>query len=160
MTEAAAALAVEITTTIQMTPNSGNNGKKKLVTRRSLNVFGLGCKVTNDDAKITESRLPTSIQVLRCFMYHLDEGACMNRTRWQSAKLVSSMLTFFYKKENLPMISESKACEKIIKLLDDNSKIRAIPLKRRSTPNCIKKVQSRSWVFQLMNQEQIAKLVI
>src|SRR6218665_3193797 len=134
MTEAAAALAVENTTTIQMTPYSGNNGKKKLVTRRSLNVFGLGCKVTNDDAKITGSRLPTSLQVLRCVMYHLDEGACV--------KLVLSKLTVFYKKANLPMISESKACEKIIQLLDDNSKIRAIPLNRRSTPNCIKKVQS------------------
>ena len=102
----------------------------------------LGCKVTNDDAKITGSRLPTSLQVLRCLMYHLDEGACVNRTRWQSAKLVLSKLTVFYKKANLPMISESKACEKIIKLLDDNAKIRAIPLTRRSTPNCIKKVQA------------------
>ena len=75
-------------------------------------------------------------------MYHLDEGACVNRTRWQSAKLVLSKLTVFYKKANLPMISESKACEKIIKLLDDNAKLRAIPLKRRSTPNCIYKVQA------------------
>src|SRR6218665_2045807 len=157
MTEATATLDVENTTTIQMTPNSGNNGKKKLVTRRSLNVFGLGCKVTNDDAKITGSRLPTSLQVLRCLIYHLDEGACVNRTRWQSAKLVLSKLTIFYmyKKANLPMISESKACEKIIKLLDDNSKIRAIPLK-----SVLHQEGAVYWVFQLMNQEQIAKLVI
>ena len=89
MTEATATLAVENTTTIQMIPNSGNNDKKKLMTQRSVNVFGHGCMVTKDDAKITGSRLPTSLQVLRCLMYHLDEGACVNRrpTRWQSAKL-------------------------------------------------------------------------
>src|SRR6218665_551553 len=104
--------------------------------------------------KITGSRLPTSLQVLRCLMYHLDEGACVNRTRWQSAKLVLSKLTVFYKKANFPMISESKACEKIIKLLDDNSKIRAIPNAKLHQEGAV------YWVFQLMNQEQIAKLVI
>ncbi len=39
------------------------------------------------------------------------------------------------------MISERKACEKIIKYLDCNAKLRVISLNRRSAPNVIVKVK-------------------
>ena len=65
----------------------------------------------------------------------------MNQTKRESAKLVLAKLKIFYEKDNIPVISKRKTCEKIIKLLDGNAKIREMPLKRRSTPSCIKMVQ-------------------
>jgi len=110
-------------------------------TRLSSNIFGLGSKVTCHDSKINGSKLPTNLQVLRCMMYHIEEGLHENRTKWESSKLVLSQVKLFYEKANIPMISERKACEKIIKLLDDNAKLRAIPLNRRSAPNTVAKIK-------------------
>ncbi len=73
-------------------------------------------------------------------IYFIEEGFHKNTTKWESSKLVFSQVKLFYEKANIPMISEKKACEKIIKLLDDNAKLRAIPLNRRSAPNTIDKV--------------------
>ena len=101
----------------------------------------MGRGITKEDEKITGSRLPSSSQVLRCMMYHLNEGSSTNRTRWEAAKLVLNKVKVFYDKASIPIISDRKACEKIIKLIDDNAKIRAIPLKRRSTPSSLKKVK-------------------
>ena len=110
-------------------------------TRQSAAVFGVGSGITKDDENITGSRLPTNSQVLRCLMYHIDDGLNLNRPKWESAKLVLAKIASFYEKASIPMISERKCCEKLLKLLDDNAKIRAIPLKRRSTPASQKKVK-------------------
>ncbi|KAG8171349.1 hypothetical protein JTE90_007601 [Oedothorax gibbosus] len=113
----------------------------KPTTRMSSTIFGLGSGITEEDCTITGSRLPTNLQVLRCLMYHLQEGVRINRTKWESAKIVLAKITVFYEKANIPMISERKACEKMIKLLDDNAKLRAIPCKRRETPSSLNKVK-------------------
>lgn len=132
-------------------------------TRHSSNIFGLGNKINSDDSKIKGSKLPTNLQVLRCMMYHIEEGLHENRTKWKSSKLVLSQLKEFYGKANIPIISERKACEKIIKLIDENAKLRAIPLNRRSTPNVKSKVKQMedklSLIFPLwpVNVEQQMK---
>ena len=139
---------------IPMTPRSST----QKTTRQSCLIFGLGSKITAEDSEIKGARLPTSEQVLRCIRYHLTDGGTRreNRTRWESAKLVLAKIVVFYQKANIPMISDRKACEKMIKLLDDNDKIRAIPLERRSTAATVKKVsdmeEKLAKTFQLWPQ--------
>src|ERR1044072_832550 len=89
MTEVTAAAAVNETTVVQMTSKSSGqkNKKNSTKTRKSSTVFGIGRKISDEDANINGCRLPTSNQVLRCLMYHLNDGASMNRTRWECAKL-------------------------------------------------------------------------
>lgn len=110
-------------------------------TRQSSMVFGLGSGITQEDSEFKGSRLPTSLQVLRCLMYHIEEGAHQNLTKWESSKLVLSKISVFYEKANIPMITERKSCEKILKLHEDNTKLRAIPVQRRNTTNSINKVK-------------------
>ena len=61
------------------------------------------------------------------------------------------------------MITEHKACEKIIKLHDDNAAIRAIPNKRRSTLTSSKRVKdmeaklSETFVLWPTNVEQLMR---
>jgi hypothetical protein len=108
-------------------------------TRKSSEVFGLGQDVSADDSDITGSRLPTGRQVLRCLMFHVKDGLSTRRSKWDSAKLVLSKITPFYGKGNIPMIADRKACEKILKLLEVNSKLREIPIARRdSSANMVK----------------------
>ena len=94
-----------------------------------------------NDSIITGARLPTNRQVLRCLMFHVQDGAVENRTKWQSAKLVLSKVVLFYEKASIPIISERKSCEKMIQLLEENAKIRAIPFKRRSTAASLDKLK-------------------
>ena len=119
-------------------PVSVTESKK---TRQSSAIFAVGNGITELDSKITGARLPTSMQVLRCLMWHIETGVQESRTRFQSAKMVLSQIVVFYAKANIPMISEIKSCERLLKLLDDNAKLRAIPIKRRSSAGCIAKVQ-------------------
>ena len=125
-----------------MSPTAGAHKTPiSIMTRKSTMVFGLGCAITLDDSEITGSRLPTCGQVLRCLMYVLQEGAPANRTKWESAKIVLAKVAVFFEKANIPMIAERYACEKILKLLDDNAKIRAIPCARRLLPASVDKVK-------------------
>lgn len=132
-------------------------------TRQSSAIFGFGNGITELDAKITGSRLPTSMQVLRCLMWHIETGVRESRTRFQSAKMVLSQIVVFYAKSNIPMISEIKSCQRLLKLLDDNAKLRAIPIKRRSTAGCIAKVQKmketlyKTFALWPCNAEQLIK---
>ena len=98
-----------------------------MVTRKAAEFFGLGKGINVTDSDITGSRLPTSRQVLRCLMFHIQEDGPNNGTKWAAAKTVLSKVAVFYGKGNIPLISERKACEKIIKLLTDNNKITALP---------------------------------
>ena len=112
-------------------------------TRNTSTIFGLGEGITEADGTITGSRLPSSRQVLRCLLYHYQQGIPESKTRTQAAKQVLAQVSIFYKKANIPMISEIKACEKMIKLLDNNSKLRAIPIARRSTASTLTKLQKQ-----------------
>ena len=112
-------------------------------TRNTSTIFGLGEGITEADGTITGSRLPSSRQVLCCLLYHYQQGIPESKTRTQAAKQVLAQVSIFYKKANIPMISEIKACEKMIKLLDNNSKLRAIPIARRSTASTLTKLQKQ-----------------
>jgi len=106
-------------------------------TRLSSGAYGLGNAITDQESEITGARLPTCRQVLRCVMYHIQTGAA----RWEAAKLVLAKVAVFCGKAHIPKIRECKSCEGIIKLLDENAKICAIPTIRRQTPTSITKVK-------------------
>jgi len=114
--------------------------KKKPQTRTATELFGIGPAISADDATITGIRLPTCLQVLRCMMYHCNEAAHCERPgslgaipRFTTAKVVLRQITSVYEKANIPMITERKSCEKIIKLLDDCNKLRSVDKRRRDT---------------------------
>ncbi|XP_063615921.1 uncharacterized protein LOC134789152, partial [Penaeus indicus] len=78
-------------------------------TRQDCLIFGLGAKITADDAEITGIRLPTNEQVLRCFRFHQMEGLSSNCSKRDIAKIVLEKLVPFYMKANIPMITTKKA---------------------------------------------------
>ena len=62
-----------------MTLSSGNNDKKKLLTQRSLTLFGLG-KITNEDAKITfifKHQQTTQQTSFRCCVRDINRSCCV-----------------------------------------------------------------------------------
>lgn len=111
-------------------------------TRNAQAVFGLGAAVTLEDKHIRGARLPSANDVLRCMMFHCREGNTINRTRYQSAKLVLEEVMPFYDKANIPMLVEKKCCAKIVKLLDSNNKLRAISVSRRQSPACLRQLDA------------------
>lgn len=58
-------------------------------------------------------------------------------TQRDNAKIDLDKIIPFYQKGNIPMISEKRACEKIVELVRKNSKIREIPVDRRSSPSVL-----------------------
>ena len=127
----------------------GQCAKEK--TRHKKHVFGLGSAITSDDEVITGSRLPTAMQVLRCMMYHRNVAVKWKRpgcigapSKHASAKVVLQQITSFYKKANIPMVTEKRACDKIIKLLNDNKKLRAVKKDRRENQSTQKKLAEHS----------------
>lgn len=103
-------------------------------------IYGLGSVITSDDAIITGSRLPTCRQILRCFLFHQNNPTQKNQTQKDSARSVLEKLLPFYGKANIPVITNKKAEEKIIRLADKNAKLREIPIKRRDSDNAKSKV--------------------
>ena len=79
-------------------------------TRNTAKIFGLG------DAEITGSCLPTCRQVIRCYMYMQEHQTSKHqcKTKYEMAKTVLEKIIPFYCKANIPLISERKACQKII----------------------------------------------
>ena len=76
-------------------------------------------------------------------MYHQKMGLSTGETgesKWDCAKVVLAKVVPFYDKANIPMFGES-IVKKIIKLLDDNKKLRTIPMQRRETPSTISKLE-------------------
>jgi len=134
--------------------------EKKPQTRQSTELFGIGPAICGDDATIAGIRLPTCMQVLRCMMYHCNAAlederpGCLGaQSRFTTAKIVLKQVAEFYEKANIPMVTERRACEKIVKLLDDNNKLRSINKSRRDTPATLCKLESMqcalSSTFQL-----------
>jgi len=124
------------------------NKKKTPQTHTATELFAIGPGISSDDATITGIRLPTCLQVLRCMMYHCNEAAHCERPgslgaipRCTTAKVVLRQITSFYEKANIPMITERKSCEKIIKLLNDCNKLRSLDKRRRDTPAAQCKVE-------------------
>lgn len=112
-------------------------------TRKAVAIFGLGSAISIADAKITGCRLPTYRQILRCLMYNcrvIDEHTGKTSSKWKAAKTVLSQVSPFYAKAGIPMISENKACQKMIAFMDTNAKLREIPRKRRETASAQQKV--------------------
>ena len=66
----------------------------------------------------------------------------VNRSQWEASRLVLNQLVVFYGKANIPMISELKACERIIQLLKENAKLRAIPKERSSNASVVSRINA------------------
>ena len=115
------------------TPKSKSTQASQKKTRKTNEVLGiLGGGLTDEDATIKCSKLPTSNQVLRCIMYHTQSGLGA-QTKFRAGQIVYKQLVEFYAKANIPMITERKAIQKIVNLLEENKKIRSVPVLRRST---------------------------
>ena len=115
--------------------SSGTEVKEAMAkTRKSTDIFGLGPGINDNDANITGSKLPNEMQVLRCMLFHIKNGSSENRTQNEAAKIVLQQIETFYAKANIPLVSEWYACQRLVKLVNDNKKLRDIPVKRRSTP--------------------------
>lgn len=127
---------------------SRSGSRKKPQTRLSTELFGLGPAICVDDATISGVRLPTCRKVLRCMMYHCNLAAQGERpgslgatSRFTTAKEVLRQVKTLYEKANIPIVTELyRVCEKIVKLLDDNNKLRSIDKSRRETPAAKRKL--------------------
>lgn len=128
-------------TPLQIAKKDSSTPNPTPVTRKTSTIFGLGSGITAEDSQITGSRLPTCKQVLRCLMFYQQEEEFVHRTKLACAQLVLAKVAPFYGKANIPMISGKKACEKMIKLLASNAKIRAIPVSRRKTTATVAKLE-------------------
>lgn len=118
------------TSTSEQSQNSS-----KVVTRKATTLFGLGSGITEEDPVIMGSRLPTGALVLHCMMYHCNTlGHTGTPYRFAAAKIVLEKIRTFYQKGNIPMVSNRRACDKIVALLDSNNKLRSIDKNRRNTP--------------------------
>lgn len=129
-------------------PCEGQPCPKARKVRNENHIFVLGPGITEADADIAESRLPTR-QVLRCLTYHQQgqgkQDACRpaNVTKMEAAKTVLNQGSFYYRKANIPIITSTKACQKIIKLIDNNIKVRRIPVARREMSATIAKLSQQ-----------------
>lgn len=121
---------------------TGNAKKKVKITRKAAEIFGLGKSISIDDAEITGSRLPTYSQVIRCYMYY--QQFRPGETKYKMAQQVYNQLILFYSKGNIPMIKEGKGCEKILKVVQNNAKLRAIPSSRRAQKHALEKVEKEN----------------
>jgi len=140
-------------TLVDSKPSTSSQSQKPR-TRHTAELFGVGPAICSDDATITGCRLPTGLQVLRCMMYHCNEASNSDRPgavgatpRFTTAKLVLQQIATFYEKANIPMVSHRRCCEKIVKLLDDNNKLRAISKDRRDTPATMRKLEENQCIL-------------
>jgi len=102
--------------------------------------IGLDAAISQDDATITGSRLPTSKLVLRCMLFHLKDIFPQNRTKYEAAKIVLSHISPFCVKGGIPMLTEQGYYHKIIKLLE-NEKFHRTLKARRAGATMITKLQ-------------------
>ena len=65
------------------------------------------------------------------------EGKQTQAPKWKSASIVLSQLKTFYAKTNIAMLSDHHCYELILGLLNDNNKLRQIPVSRRDSPNSL-----------------------
>ena len=120
---------------------SCSSESKVVTTRKSSEIFGVGAGISSADSEITGSKLPNCNQVLRSMLFHIKDGAEINRTKFQASEIVLSKIIPFYQKANIPMVSQLYACNKIVKLVDDNQKFRNIPINRRESLSVKTKIE-------------------
>ena len=78
--------------------------------------------------------------MFRCVLFFLDKtkrekrpGATSAPTRFTSAQLIADMIAPIYDKAGIPMVSRQLAADKILHLVDENKRLRAISIGRRQT---------------------------
>ncbi|XP_033962512.1 uncharacterized protein [Pseudochaenichthys georgianus] len=106
---------------------------------RSL-VFGLGPSITSEDGIITGAKLPTGRQILRC-MLGKKPGGNGALSQFEATKGVLEQVRPFYKKANIPMVSDKRACHKMVDLVYANNKLRKISQAKRSSETTAKQLE-------------------
>ncbi|XP_034087493.1 uncharacterized protein LOC117556300 [Gymnodraco acuticeps] len=106
---------------------------------RSL-VFGLGPSITSEDGIITGAKLPTGRQILR-YMLAKKPGANGALSQFEATKGVLEQVRPFYKKANIPMVSDKRACHKMVDLVNANNKLRKISQAKRSSETTAKQLE-------------------
>ena len=132
-------------------------------TRRKTEIFGVGEAVTDEDAIITGCRLPTGLQLLRSLLYHMQEDPSQQKTKFTVAKIVYNLAVPFYQKGGIPMLAELSCCQKLVKLLEDNEKLRRIPKARRESAGVLAKIEENkkdlAKTFPLWTKDADSKIV-
>ncbi|KAI4799919.1 hypothetical protein KUCAC02_016457 [Chaenocephalus aceratus] len=100
---------------------------------RSL-VFDLGPSIT------TGAKLPTGRQILRC-MLAKKPGGNGALSQFEATKGVLEQVRPFYKKANIPMVSDKRACHKMVDLVNANNKLRKISQAKRSSETSAKQLE-------------------
>ena len=62
-----------------------------------------------------------------------DSASLISQSSWEAANTVLVQIIDFYQKAGISIISDRKACERMIEFLEENSKLRNIPLYRRES---------------------------
>ncbi|KAK5898735.1 hypothetical protein CesoFtcFv8_008284 [Champsocephalus esox] len=106
---------------------------------RSL-VFGLGPSITSEDGIITGAKLPTGLQIIRC-MLAKKPGANGALSQFEATKGVLEQVRPFYKKANIPMVSDKRACHKMVDLVNANNKLHKISQAKRSSETTAKQLE-------------------
>ena len=81
--------------------------KKSRITREAAAIFGLGGSITKEDAEIAGSWLPTNNQVIRCYMFHRQQGTSY-RTKRDYVRIVLEKVIPFYLKGNISSINKKR----------------------------------------------------
>ncbi|KAK5878165.1 hypothetical protein CesoFtcFv8_025599 [Champsocephalus esox] len=106
---------------------------------RSL-VFGLGPSITSEDGIITGAKLPTGRQILRCMLAKKPGGNGV-LSQFEATKGVLEQVRPFYKRANIPMVSDKHACHKMVDLVNANNKLRKISQAKRSSETTAKQLE-------------------
>ena len=103
-------------------------------------LYGLGSAVTEDDKKITGAKLPSTRQVLRCYLSHRKFPREKGQSKRETAKIVLEEIVPFYERSSIPLMTEKKAIDRIIKYADKHVDIYKISSHKRSLPSAQKKL--------------------
>ena len=116
--------------------------------RSKTEIWGLGPMISDDDKVIAGRKLPTSRQVLRCFMAFYNEIEKAESRMHPPAMAAAAdkaldCVEVHYKKADVPMMEPRKNCIRAIQNLYKNyvNNIRKISVDRRAKPFALKKVQ-------------------
>ena len=113
-------------------------------TRASIELYGIGHGITQDDKKIPGAKLPTRREVLRSFMAHYNEESKKNSvSKERAAKATFLEVRPHYEKAGIPHQAE-KNCTRLIKHLHEKdyvNNIVKIKKDKRSQPFAIEKVR-------------------
>ena len=129
----------------------------KTNTRGGGEIWGLGPGLTPDDAVLNSSRVPTNRQVLRCMLYEQSQPPPPATTLLQVAQRVLPRVKKLYKVE---LITDIKACQKLVSLVLNSKKIKKVPVGKRKDSEQVKKKLEKKEISQsiISALESITKL--